>query len=184
MEKVLTDAENRMKKSVAVLSSDYTAIRAGRANPAVLDKIRVDYYGTPTPINQLAAVSVSEARTLTIQPWDASVSKAVERAIETSDLGINPQTDGKVIRLTFPPLSEERRRDLVKEISRMAEECKVAVRSIRRDAMEKLKDMKKKSELTEDDLKQAEKETQNLTDKYCKQADRVFEDKKKEILEI
>ncbi len=184
MEKVLTDAENRMKKSVAVLSSDYTAIRAGRANPAVLDKIRVDYYGTPTPINQLAAVSVSEARTLTIQPWDASVSKAVERAIETSDLGINPQTDGKVIRLTFPPLSEERRRDLVKEISRMAEECKVAVRSIRRDAMEKLKDMKKKSELTEDDLKQAEKETQNLTDKYCKQTDRVFEDKKKEILEI
>ncbi|MFU0833452.1 MAG: Ribosome-recycling factor [Oscillospiraceae bacterium] len=184
MKDILTDAENRMKKSISVLTSNYAAIRAGRANPAVLDKIRVDYYGTPTPINQLAAISVSEARVLTIQPWDASVCKAVERAIEMSDLGINPQSDGKVIRLTFPPLSEERRRDLVKEISKMGEECKVAIRSIRRDAMEKLKTKKKNSELTEDDLKKAEKHTQELTDKYCKETDRIFEEKKKEILEI
>lgn len=184
MNEILTDAENRMKKSIAVLSSNYAAIRAGRANPAVLDKIKVDYYGAPTAINQLAAISVSEARVLTIQPWDASVCKAVERAIEMSDLGINPQSDGKVIRLTFPPLSEERRRDLVKEIGKMGEECKVAIRSIRRDAMEKLKAKKKNSELTEDDLKKAEKHTQELTDKYCKETDHAFENKKKEILEI
>jgi ribosome recycling factor len=184
MKEVLADAENHMKKSLSVLQSDYAAVRAGRANPAVLDKIRVDYYGTPTPVNQLAAVAVSEARVLTIQPWDASVCKAVERAIETSDLGINPQSDGKIIRLAFPPLSEERRRDLAKEISKMAEECKIAVRSIRRDAIEKLKAEKKDSELTEDELKQAEKKTQDLTDRYCKEADRAFETKKKEIMEI
>ncbi|MCI1955472.1 MAG: ribosome recycling factor [Oscillospiraceae bacterium] len=184
MNDILADAESRMKKSVAVLTSDYAAVRAGRANPAVLDKIRVDYYGTPTPINQLAAVAVSEARVLTIQPWDISVCKAVQKAIETSGLGINPQSDGKVIRLSFPPLSEERRRDLVKETSKMAEECKVAVRSIRRDAMEKLKARKKNSEMTEDNLKQAEKQTQELTDRYCKKADQAFEEKKKEIMEI
>jgi ribosome recycling factor len=184
MKEVLSDAEDRMKKSISVLSGNYGAIRAGRANPAVLNKIRVDYYGAPTPISQLAAVSVSEARVLTIQPWDFSLCKSIERAIETSDLGINPQCDGKVIRLTFPQLSEERRRDLVKEISKMAEECKVAIRSIRRDAMEKLKAKKKNSELTEDDLKTAEKQTQTLTDHYCKETDQVFENKKKEILEI
>ncbi|XOQ44530.1 MAG: Ribosome-recycling factor [Clostridium sp.] len=184
MKDILADAETRMKKSISVLSSNYAAIRAGRANPAVLDKIKVDYYGVPTAINQLAAISVSEARVLTIQPWDASICKEVERAIEMSDLGINPQSDGKVIRLIFPPLSEERRRDLVKEISKMCEECKVAIRSIRRDTMEKLKTMKKNSELTEDDLKKAEKHTQDLTDKYCKETDQVFENKKKEILEI
>ncbi len=184
MKDILADAENRMKKSLAVLQSDYGAVRAGRANPAVLDKIRVDYYGTPTPVNQLAAVAVSEARILTIQPWDSSVCKAIERALETSDLGINPQSDGKLIRLTFPPLSEERRRDLAKEISKMNEECKVAVRAIRRDAMDKLKEEKKNSELTEDDLKHAEKKAQDLTDKYCKEADHLFETKKKEIMEI
>lgn len=184
MKEILSDAENRMKKSISVLSGDYAAIRAGRANPAVLDKIKVDYYGAPTAINQLAAISVSEARVLTIQPWDVSVCKAIERAIETSDLGINPQNDGKVIRLTFPQLSEERRRDLVKEIGKMAEECKVAIRSIRRDAMDKLKAKKKKSELTEDDLKTAEKRTQELTDQYCKETDQTCETKKKEILEI
>lgn len=184
MNDILTDAETRMKKSISVLSSDYAAVRAGRANPAVLDKIRVDYYGAPTPINQLAAVSVSEARVLTIQPWDISLCKTVLRAIETSDLGINPQSDGKIIRLTFPPLSEERRRDLVKDISKMAEECKVAIRSIRRDAMEKLKAEKKNSELTEDALKAAEKKAQDLTDKYCKEVDVACEDKKKEIMEI
>lgn len=184
MNEILTDAEKRMKKSIAVLSSDYAAIRAGRANPAVLDKIRVDYYGTPTALNQLAAISVSEARILTIQPWDMSVCRAIEKAIETSDLGINPQSDGKVIRLTFPQLSEERRRDLAKEISKMAEECKVAIRSIRRDAMEKLKAMKKNSEMSEDELKQTEKKAQDLTDKYCKEVDGVFDEKKKEIMEI
>jgi ribosome recycling factor len=184
MKDILTDAENRMKKSLSVLQSDYGAVRAGRANPAVLDKIRVDYYGTPTPINQLAAIAVSEARILTIQPWDVSICKAIERAIETSDLGINPQTDGKIIRLTFPPLSEERRKDLVKEISKMNEECKIAIRAIRRDAIDKLKEEKKNSELTEDDLKHAEKKAQDLTDKYCKEADKLFEDKKKEIMEI
>lgn len=184
MKDVLSDAEIRMKKSLSVLQSDYSAVRAGRANPAVLDKIRVDYYGTPTPINQLAAVAVSEARILTIQPWDISLCKAVQRAIETSDLGINPQSDGKIIRLTFPPLSEERRRDLAKEISKMAEECKVAIRSIRRDMIEKLKEEKKNSELSEDDLKHAEKKAQDLTDKYCKEADQAFETKKKELMEI
>lgn len=184
MKDILTDAENRMQKSLTVLQSDYGAVRAGRANPAVLDKIRVDYYGTPTPVNQLAAVAVSEARILTIQPWDVSLCKAIERAIETSDLGINPQSDGKLIRLTFPPLSEERRRDLAKEISKMDEECKIAIRAIRRDAIDKLKEEKKNSELTEDDLKHAEKKTQDLTDKYCKEADKVYEDKKKEIMEI
>ncbi|MVB11912.1 Ribosome-recycling factor [Caprobacter fermentans] len=184
MKEILSDAESRMKKSISVLSGDYAAIRAGRANPAVLDKIRVDYYGSPTAINQLAAISVSEARVLTIQPWDTTVCKSIERAIETSELGINPQSDGKIIRLTFPQLSEERRRDLVKEISKMAEECKVAIRSIRRDAMDKLKVKKKNSELTEDDLKTAEKHTQELTDKYCKETDKVFDNKKKEILEI
>ena len=184
MKEVLEDAEKRMKKSIAVLSSDYKSIRAGRANPAVLDKIRVNYYGAPTPINQLAAVSVSEARVLTIQPWDMSISREVVKAIETSDLGINPQFDEKIIRLSFPPLSEERRRDLVKEISKMCEDCKVSVRSIRRDTMEKLKSMEKKSEITEDDLKSAEKKTQNLTDEYCKEAEQTCEGKKKEIMEI
>ena len=184
MMKVLEDAESRMKKSLGVLADGYAAIRAGRANPAVLNKIRVDYYGAPTPISQLAAVSVSEARVLTIQPWDQTVCRAVEKAIETSDLGIHPQSDGKIIRLMFPPLSEERRRELVKEISKMAEECRVAVRAIRRDAMETLKTMKKKSEITEDELSQDEKKTQDLTDKYCGEVDRVMETKKKEIMEI
>lgn len=184
MNKVLSDAQTKMEKSISVLSGNYAAVRAGRANPAVLDKIKVDYYGTPTAINQMAAISVSEARVLTIQPWDISVCKNIEKAIETSDLGINPQSDGKIIRLSFPQLSEERRRDLVKETSKMAEECKVAIRSIRHDVMDKLKAEKKKSELSEDDLKQDEKEAQNLTDKYCKKADSVYESKKKEIMEI
>ncbi len=184
MKEVLENAEDRMKKSIVALSDDFAAIRAGRANPAVLDKVRVDYYGTPTAINQLAAVAVSEARVLTIQPWDGSVCRAIEKAIQASDIGINPQSDGKIIRIAFPPLTEDRRRDLVKEISKMAEERKIAIRSIRRDAMEKLKEQKKKSELSEDELKQAEKKTQDLTDKYCKQVDSVFDKKQKEIMEI
>ncbi len=184
MKEVLEKAEGKMKKTVSVLSSEYTSIRAGRANPAVLDRITVDYYGAPTAINQLAAVSVSEARVLLIQPWDVSVCRGIEKAIQASELGINPQSDGKVIRLVFPQLTEERRRDLVKDISKMAEESKVAVRSIRRDAIDKLKAMKKNSEITEDDLKQAEKETQNLTDKYCKEIDGLSAKKEKEVMEI
>lgn len=163
---------------------EYAAVRAGRANPAVLDKIMVDYYGAPTAINQLAAVAVSEARVLTIQPWDATSCHAIEKAIQMSDLGINPQSDGKIIRLTFPQLTEERRKELAKEISKMAEQAKVAVRSIRRDAIDKLKAMKKNSELTEDDLKDAEKKAQDLTDKYCKEADQLYAKKEKEIMEI
>lgn len=184
MKEVLAKAEHKMNKSLSVLMDDYAAIRAGRANPAVLDKIMVDYYGAPTAINQLAAVSVTEARVLTVQPWDASVCRAIERAIQTSDLGINPQSDGKTIRLIFPQLTEERRRDLVKDIAKMSEESKIAIRSIRRDAIEKLKEMKKKSELTEDDLKSAEKKIQDLTDRFCKEIDGIAAKKSKEILEI
>ena len=184
MKEVIAKAEEKMKKTVSVLTEEYKAIRAGRANPAVLDKIMVDYYGAPTAINQLAAVSVTEARVLTVHPWDASVCRAIERAIQTSDLGINPQSDGKTIRLIFPQLTEERRRDLVKDIAKMSEESKIAIRSIRRDAIDKLKTMKKNSELTEDDLKQAEKKTQDLTDKYCKEIDGLFAKKEKELMEI
>ncbi len=144
----------------------------------------VNYYDTPTPINQLAAVAVSEARVLTIQPWDASVLRGIEKAIQTSDLGVNPQNDGKIIRLVFPPLNEERRRELVKDISKLSEEAKVAVRAIRRDAIEKLKEMKKQSDITEDDQKQGEKKIQELTDKYVKNCDTCFSAKEKEILEI
>ena len=184
MKEVLAKAESKMNKSVSVLTADYAAIRAGRANPAVLDKIMVDYYGAPTAINQLAAVSVAEARVLTIQPWDSSVCRAIEKAIQTSDLGMNPQSDGKTIRLIFAQLTEERRRALAKDISKMAEDCKVAIRSIRRDAIDKLKVMKKNGELTEDDLKDAEKKAQNLTDKFCKEVEAVQAKKEKEIMEI
>lgn len=184
MKEVFEKAENKMSKTIDHLEEEYAAVRAGRANPAVLDKITVNYYDTPTPINQLAAVAVSEARVLTIQPWDASVLRAIEKAIQTSDLGVNPQNDGRIIRLVFPPLNEERRRDLAKDIAKLCEEAKVAVRSIRRDAIEKLKDMKKNGDITEDDLKQAEKKTQDLTDKYIKNADESFKRKEKEIMEI
>ncbi|HIS69588.1 MAG TPA: ribosome recycling factor [Candidatus Gallacutalibacter stercoravium] len=184
MQQVFSAAESKMKKTVGVLTEEFGAIRAGRANPAVLDKIHVDYYGAPTPINQLAAVSVTEARVLTIQPWDASVLHGIEKAIQTSDLGINPQNDGKVIRLTFPQLTEDRRRDIVKDVSKLAEEAKVAVRSVRRDAIDKLKAMKKSSEITEDDLKDAEKKMQDLTDKFCKEIDGLSDNKQKEIMSI
>ena len=184
MQTVLKKAEDHMKKTISVLQEDYAAIRAGRANPAVLDKLRVDYYGAPTAINQLAAVSVAEARVLTIQPWDSSVCRAIEKAIQTSDIGINPQSDGKIIRITFPQLTEDRRKELAKEVSKMAEDAKVAVRNVRREAIEKLKAMKKGGDLTEDDLKQAEKKMQDLTDKYCKEVETVEARKKKEIMEI
>ncbi len=184
VKEVFEKAERKMGKTIDHLEEEYASIRAGRANPAVLDKIMVNYYDTPTPINQLAAVAVTEARVLTIQPWDMSVLRLIEKAIQTSDLGVNPQNDGKVIRLVFPPLNEERRRELAKDISKLAEEAKVAVRSIRRDAIEKLKEMKKAGDITEDDLKDAEKKAQTLTDKYVKNVDLSFERKEKEIMEI
>ncbi len=184
MKEVFEKAESKMGKTIGHLEEEYASVRAGRANPAVLDKIMVNYYDTPTPINQLAAVAVTEARVLTIQPWDMSVLRAIEKAIQTSDLGVNPQNDGKVIRLVFPPLNEERRKELVKDISKLAEEAKVAVRAIRRDAIEKLKEMKKNGDVTEDDLKQGEKKIQDLTDKYVKNVDAVFDRKEKEIMEI
>ena len=184
MNPVLTNAEEKMTKSVNALANEYSSIRAGRANPAVLDKVLVEYYGAPTPVTQLAAVSVPEARTLLIQPWDKTALKGIEKAIQTSDIGINPQNDGSTVRLVFPPLTEERRRDLVKGVYKYAEEAKVAVRSIRRDAMDKLKELKKKAEITEDDQKGLEKKLQELTDKYCKEIDELSAKKDKEIMEI
>lgn len=184
MKTVLKNAEDKMSKTIVHLEEAYAAIRAGRANPAVLDKLTVDYYGTPTPINQLAAVSVTEARTLMIQPWDASVCRAIEKAIQTSDIGINPQSDGKVIRMIFPPLTEDRRKEIVKEVSKMAEEAKVAVRSSRRDAIDKIKAMKKSGEITEDDESKGEKKAQDLTDKKIKEIDSICEKKQKQVMEI
>jgi ribosome recycling factor len=173
-----------MEKCVHGLEREYSSIRAGRANPAVLDKITVDYYGTPPPIGQMAAVSVPEARARMIQPWDASQLKVIEKAILASDLGINPNNDGKALRLVFPQLTEDRRREIVKQIHKYAEEAKVAVRNARRDAIEKLKAMKKTSELTEDDLKDGEKEAQKLTDKFCEEVDKLAAAKEKEIMSI
>ena len=184
MKAIIKETEDKMKKSTDRLAHEFTTIRAGRANPAVLDKVQVDYYGVPTPIQQMAAVSVVEARSIVIQPWDMSSLKSIEKAILTSDIGINPQNDGRTLRLNFPPLTEERRKELVKEVRKMAEESKVAVRSIRRDAMEKLKEKKKNSELTEDDVKKGEGDVQKLTDKYIKIVDDTLADKEKEILEI
>ena len=184
MNEIFATAETKMNKSLNNLSSEFGSIRAGRANPGVLDKLSVDYYGSPTPINQVAAVSVPEPRCLMITPWDKATLGLIERAILTSDIGINPQNDGTALRLIFPPMTEERRRDLSKDIGRMCEECKVAVRSIRRDAMDKLKDKKKKSEITEDDMKSAEKKMQDLTDRFVKEADKMAEAKQKEIMEI
>ena len=166
------------------MCKEFSEIRAGRANPAVLDKVKVDYYGAPTPVNQLAAVSVTEARTLTVQPWDVSVLRQIEKAIQVSDIGINPQNDGKVIRLIFPPLTEDRRKEIVKDVQKIAEDTKVQVRNVRRDTIDKLKSMKKAGELTEDDLKQGEKKTQDLTDKYIKEVERLSAVKQKEILEM
>lgn len=184
MKTVYETAKTKMGKTVNALQAEYGAIRAGRANPQILDKVTADYYGSPTPINQLASVSVSEARVLTIQPWDKSVLKAIEKAIQTSDIGINPQNDGSVIRLTFPPLTEDRRKELVKDVQKIAENSKVAVRSVRRDCIEKLKAMKKNSEITEDDLKDAEKEIQKITDNFTKEIETICDAKQKEIMSI
>ena len=184
MKEILNTAESKMTKSVQALLNEYATIRAGRANPSVLDKLTVEYYGVPSPVNQVAAISVPDARTLLITPWDKSTLRDIERAILTSDLGLNPQNDGSVIRLQFPPLNEERRKELGKTIYKYAEEAKVAVRSIRRDGIEKLKDKKKIGELTEDDLKIAEKKMQDLTDKFCKEIDAEAVAKEKEIMEL
>ncbi len=184
MNTLIKSTEEKMDKTIQHLETEFSEIRAGRANPAVLDKIRVDYFDTPTPINQLAAVSVAEARTLVIQPWDPSVLRKIEKAIQVSDIGINPQNDGKVIRMIFPPLTEDRRKEIVKEIAKMGEDAKVAVRSIRREAMEKLKAMKKKSEITEDDQKTGEKKIQDITDKHIKKIESLTEKKQKQIMEI
>lgn len=184
MQTQLKKADETMGRRVDHMCKEFAEIRAGRANPAVLDKVKVDYYGAPTPVNQLAAVSVTEARTLTVQPWDASVLRQIEKAIQVSDIGINPQNDGKVIRLIFPPLTEDRRKEIVKDVQKIAEDTKIQVRNVRRDAIDKLKAMKKAGELTEDDLKQGEKKTQDLTDKYIKEVDRLSAAKQKEILEM
>ena len=173
MNEILKEYDAKMQKTVDVVVSDFASVRAGRANAAVLDKITVDYYGVATPLNQVASISSPDPRTLTIQPWDSSLLKAIEKAIQTSDLGINPQNDGKVVRLGFPQLTEERRRDLTKQVRKYGENGKVAIRNIRRDAMDKLKAMEKKSEITEDDLKQMEKELQDLTEKRCRQVDEM-----------
>ncbi len=184
MKELLKNTEEKMNKTIGVLERDYKSIRAGRANASVLDRVTVDYYGCPTPIQQMAAVSVPEPRILMIQPWDASTLKDIEKAILTSDIGINPQNDGRVIRLSFPPLTEERRKEIVKDVHKTAEESKVAVRNTRRDAIEKLKALKKNNVITEDDVADGEKKIQNLTDKYCKEIDSLAELKEKEIMEI
>ncbi len=184
MKEHLKPFQDKMNKSVDTMTTEFAAIRAGRANPAVLDHVVVDYYGTPTPINQMAAISVAEARILVIQPWDKSTLKPIEKAIQASDIGINPTNDGIVLRITFPQLTDERRKEICKTIAKMGEECKIAVRSIRRDANEKFKAMKKNAEITEDDLKDYEKDIQELTDQFCKDIDSVCAKKEKEILEL
>ena len=177
--------EEKMKKSIESVANDFAAVRAGRANASVLNRIHVDYYGTPTPLNQqIASVGSPDPRTLVITPWDASALKAIEKAILESDLGINPQNDGKAIRLSFPQLTEERRKDLVKQIRKYTEGGKVAVRNIRRDAMENFKKQQKASEITEDELKMAEKDLQKLTDDSCKELDKLLENKEKELLSV
>ena len=176
--------DERMLKTIEVVKANYASVRAGRANAAVLDRIQVEYYGTPTPLNQVAAIASPDPRTLTIQPWDATLLKAIEKAIQTSDLGINPQNDGRIIRLNFPQLTEERRKDLTKQVRKYGEDGKVALRNIRRDAMEEFKKKKKASELTEDDVKGLEKELQEQTDKRCKDIDGLTAKKEQELLVV
>lgn len=184
MKEVLKKNDERMQRRIDHLIDEYKTIRAGRANPAVLDRITVDYYGVPTPINQLSSISVTEARTLTIQPYDQSSLRAIEKAIQMSEVGINPQNDGKIIRLIFPPLTEDKRKEIAKDIAHIAEDSKVQIRNVRRDTIEKLKAMKKAGDLTEDDLKDGEKKIQKTTDNFIKEVDRISEKKKKEIMEI
>ncbi len=179
-----TNLKERMEKSIGAFKEKLSEIRAGRANPAILNKVKIDYYGTPTPINQVAGVSVPEARLIVIQPWDVSVLKDIEKAILASDIGLNPNNDGKVIRLAFPELTEERRKDLVKEIRKIAEEAKVSIRAIRRDGIDEAKEKQKNSEITEDELKSAETEIQKITDKYIDEIDKILADKEKEIMSV
>lgn len=184
MKEVFDRTEQSMQKCIKSLENEFSTIRAGRANPAILDKIQVDYYGVPTAINAMAAVSVSEARILLIQPWDGGSLKAIEKAIIASDIGITPTNDGKALRLVFPQLTEERRKELSKQVKKYGEEAKVTIRNCRRDAMDKFKAMKKNSEITEDDIKDCEKKIQTLTDKYCDKIDGICADKEKEIMKV
>ena len=184
MNELLKNTEEKMGKSIDALDREYKSVRAGRANAAVLDRVNVDYYGVPTPVQQMAAVSVPEPRTLLITPWDKTTLKDIEKAILTSEIGINPQNDGICIRLNFPPLTEERRKEIVKDIRKKGEDAKVAVRNQRRDALDKLKALKKNNTITEDDETNGEKKIQNLTDKFCKEVDELAAIKEKEIMEI
>ena len=179
-----TNFEERMNKTISVYEENLSEIRAGRANPAILNKVSVDYYGTATPINQVAGISVPEARLIVIQPWDMSILKEIERAILASDIGITPNNDGKVIRLNFPELNEERRKEIVKEIRKMSEDAKVAIRQIRRDGIDEFKKKQKDSEITEDELKQAEDQIQKLTDKMTDKIDEITANKEKEIMTV
>ena len=180
----MKNAESKMNKAVASLESDLASIRAGRANPAILDKITVEYYGAQTPLAQVGTISVPEARTIIVQPWDVSVLKEIEKAILASDIGINPNNDGKVIRLIFPELTEERRKALAKDVKKKGDEAKVAIRNIRRDANEAFKKMNKNNELTEDDQKDLENQAQKMTDKYISDIDKAVEEKTKEIMTV
>ena len=184
MNEICKPYDEKMKKTIEVVKSDFASVRAGRANAAVLDKIQVSYYGTPTPIQQVASISTPDPRTLAIQPWDGSILRDIERAIQSSDLGINPQNDGRIIRLSFPQLTQERRVELTKQVRKYGENGKVAIRNIRRDAMEDIKKMIKKSELTEDDQKSLEKELQEITDKRCKEIDTLTAEKEKELMAV
>ena len=184
MQEVFDFANEKMEKSLTALHNEFATMRAGRASASLLDKVSVDYYGVPTPVQQMAAVSVSEGRILVIQPWDVSTISTIEKAIQASDLGVNPQDDGKVIRLIFPPLTEEKIKTLAKDVSKYGEEAKVAVRSIRRDCIDKLKKMKKDSEITEDDLHNGEEKMQKITDKFIKRIDEMVEEKEQDIMAI
>ena len=184
MQEVFDFANKKMEKSLTALHNEFATMRAGRASASLLDKVSVDYYGVPTPVQQMAAVSVSEGRILVIQPWDVSTISTIEKAIQASDLGVNPQDDGKVIRLIFPPLTEEKRKTLAKDVSKYGEEAKVAVRSVRRDCIDKLKKLKKDSEITEDDLHNGEEKMQKITDKFIKRIEEMVEEKEQDIMAI
>ncbi len=184
MKEMYIEYDNKMGKSVEVVIGEFSSVRAGRANPAVLDRLTVEYYGTETPIQQVGSISSPDPRSLVIQPWDSTLLSLIEKAIITSDLGINPQNDGKVIRLLFPQLTEERRKELTKQVKKYGENGKVAIRNVRRDAMDKFKAMKKKSEITEDDLKDIEKDLQDMTDKRCKEIDKLTAEKEAELLAV
>ena len=184
MDEIILEANEKMEKTIENLLERFKTIRAGRANPAILNKVKIDYYGTPTPINQMAGISVPEARLIVIQPWDMSVLKDIEKAILASDIGINPNNDGKVIRLAFPELNEERRKELVKDIKKIAEEAKVSIRAIRRDGIDEAKAKQKNSEITEDELKVAETEIQKITDKNIEEIDKILANKENEIMSV